>query len=376
MEPKVKKLVLAAIGSAIALSFAFFAILFVWYDRGGDPNNEDEILALAKQAVEEDNPPLAAECWRRLTMLNPFNKEYSRRYCHSLLRLRDFETFSAYTNSTSASVEFTEEEKQIEHLIAQGIELVAAGSNELAVACFMDATNLNYFAAAPYLIDAEARRGDIVAALDDAREYIKRFPRPAMVQHTMEWLALADRIDLIEDARRNLLSANRSFNSLVLDYYCAALIAWVQGDKDALFRALGKVGNNVVDTPVLKIMALESAADGNDPIRVAELFHDLFTFPPLFDFQERGRRAVKRFVAMHFPDKLPIAELGRLANLVLNNGGEDVEMRRVSLLARLVEGTLQDYMIAYAEQLYPDDKGIKAIREEYERALLEKQGRM
>ena len=374
MASKGKKIALAAIGSAIALSFAVFAVLFVRYDRGGDPNNEDEILARAKLAEEQDDPPTAAECWRRLVMLNPFNDEYVRRYYHSLVRLRDFETLSDYTNNTPVKVELTEEEKAVEQLIAHGIELESVNSNDLAVACFMEATNLNYYAAAPYLIDGEVRKGDIVAALDDAREYIKRFPRPSMVLHTVEWFALADRPDLIEEMRQMMLSSDNGngFAGLVLDYYCVALSAWLKGDKEALAAALGKIGHDAVGTPVARIMALESAADGDDPRLVLDAFHKLIVSPSVFDFPERGRRAVKRFVAVHFPDKLPIHDLGRLADLVLNNGGEDVELRRVSLLARQVEGTLHDYMIAHAEQLYPDDKGIKAIREEYERALSEK----
>lgn len=368
MTSRGRKIALTAIGSAIALSFVVFAVLLFSYDRGGDPNNEDAILALARQAEERDNPPEAAYYWRRLVLLNPFNDEYVHRYYHALVRLRDFEALSPYTNALPVEVEFTSTEKEVEHLITHGIELEAVNSNELAVACFMEATNLNYYAATPYLIDGEIRQGAIVEALDDAREYIKRFPRPMMVLHTAEWFALADRPDLIEEARQTLSTSVSGYDELVLDHYCVALSAWIRDDKEALASALEKIGPDAIRTPVARIMALESAADGNDPKVVAEAYHSLVSSAPMFDFPERGKRAVKHFVAAHFPDKLPIHELGKLADLVITNGDEDVELVRVSLLAKHVDGTLHDYMISHAEQLYPEDKGIKAIREEYERA--------
>ena len=78
-----KKLALLTIGSALALSFVVFGVLFFCYDRGGDPNNEDKIRKLALQAEADDNPPLAAHCWLRLMALNPFEKDYTRHYYHA-----------------------------------------------------------------------------------------------------------------------------------------------------------------------------------------------------------------------------------------------------------------------------------------------------
>ena len=363
---------LYAIGGAIALSLVFFVVLFVRYDRGEDPNNEDEILALAMQAEEQDNPPLAAHCWRKLVLLNPLNEEYVRRYYHSLVRLRDFKTLADYTNNTPVKVALTAEEEKLEELIGHGIELEAVNSNDLAVACFMEATNLNYFAAAPYLIDGEVRRGAIVAALDEAREYIRKFPRPTMVLHTVEWFALADRPDLIDETRQMLAKSDGGYDEILIDYYCSALSAWIKGDSATLEATLHKIGLDTVKTPVARIMAVESAAAGHDPKMLAMAFHSLISSPPMFDFHERGRRAVKRFVADHFPDKLPIHELGKLADLAISAGGDDLELLRVSLLSKQADGTLHDFMISHAEHLYPDDNGIKTIREEHERAKAQK----
>lgn len=372
-----KKIALTAIGSAIALSFVVFAVLLFRYDRGDDPNNEDEILARAMQAEADDNPPLAAQCWRKLVLLNPLNEEYVRRYYHSLVRLRDFKTLAEYTNNSPVKVELTEDERKFEQLIVHGIELEAVNSNDLAVACFIEATNLNYYAAVPYLIDGEVRRGAIGEALDDAREYIRKFPRPTMVLHTVEWYALADRPDLIDETRQMLAGADAGYDEILIDYYCAALSAWIKGDNTTLAATLHKIGYDTVKTPVARMMAVESAANGNDPKLLVEAFHALISSPPMFDFHERGRRAVKRFVAAHFPDKLPIRELGKLADLAISSsGGDDLELLRVSLLSKQADGTLHDFMISHAEHLYPDDNGIKAIRQEYERARAQKQQQM
>ena len=148
-----KKLVLTAIGSVLALSFVVFAVLFIRYDRGGDPNNEDAILAQARRAEATDNPPLAARCWQRLVALNPFEKEYVRRYYHALVRVRDFTSLAAYTNDLPIKTELTADERKIERLIFRGLKMAQARSNDLAAVYFTAATNLNYYAAAPYLID-------------------------------------------------------------------------------------------------------------------------------------------------------------------------------------------------------------------------------
>ena len=362
-----KKVALIAIGSALALSFVVFGILFVRYDRGGDPNNEDAILARAEEATAEDNPPLAGRYWKRLVDLNPFNKEYVRHYYHALVRLRDFNELAAYTNDMPPTVEFTADEKKLDALLAQGVELEMAGSNALAVASYVDATNLNYYAAAPFLIDCQVRIGNIGGALSAARAYIKRFPYPAMAMRTAEWCALADRPDLVEETRKAISSS--SYAGISLGNYCDALLAWMKKDKEALAKALEDIGADTIKTPVFRMMVLESAADGDDPTRVVIAYQRLAATPRLFDFfPARGQAAVKRFVAAHFPHKLPIAELGRLADLVLEDGHQDIELLRVSLLAKLESDTLSEYTLSRAEERYPDDKGLKVIREGYERA--------
>ena len=363
-----KKLALTAIGSALALSFVVFGVLFIRYDRGGDPNNEDKIRDLALRAEAKDNPPLAAHCWLRLMSLNPFEKEYRRKYYHALVRVRDFDTLAAYTNVLPVSTEFTADEKAVEELLYRGVTLEAAHSNELAVACYVQATNLNYYAAAPFLIDCHERVGDFGAALHVARPYLKRFPSPALALRTAEWCALADRADLVEETRQ-AIPAESGYSGIMLGYYCDALVAWLKDDKPALAAALEVVGSDAIKTPLFRLMELESAADGDDPTRVAMAYHLLTDAPSLFDcLSVRGPAAVKRFVAAHFPDKLPIDRLGYLATMVLEDGHSDLELLRVSLLAELADGTLSEHMLASAEELYPDDKGLKMIRDGYDRA--------
>lgn len=365
-----KKIVLTAIGSVVALSFVVFAVLFVKYDRAADRNNEDAILAYAQRAEAEDNPPLAAWCWRRLTALNPFKAEYADRYCHALVRMRNFRMLATYTNDHPASVVLTDGEKEVERLLARGVELEAAFSNELAAVCYAKATNLNYYASVPFLIDCEARIGRIGAALDAARAYIKRFPDPTMALHTAEWCALAARPDLVDETRR-AVPATSGYSGLVFGYYCDALNAWIKGDKASLAVALKEIDAGAFNTPVARLMALESAADGDNPSRVQAAYWKLAKCQRLFDFPERGKAAVKRFIAAHFPSGLPIVELGRLADMVLDGGHADVELLRISLLVRLETGRLGIGALDEAELLYPGDKGLKKIREGYERALAE-----
>ena len=363
-----KKLALTAIGSALALSFVVFGVLFFRYDRGGDPNNEDKIRKLALQAEANDNPPLAAHCWLRLTALNPFEKEYARHYYHALVRVRDFQALAAHTNEMPVSTEFTADEKAIEELLYQGVTLERANSNELAVACYIKATNLNYYAAAPFLIDCYENTGDLGDALNVARPYLKRFPSPLLALRTAEWCALADRPDLIEETRR-AIPAESGYSGIMLGYYCDALAAWLKGDKAALAAALEEVGGDTIKTTLFRLISLESAADGDDPSKVSIDYRRLASAPRLFDFfPERGQAAVKRFVSAHFPDKLPIEKLGLLADMVLEDGHKDLELLRVSLLAKQAGGKLNEHTLAEAEKLYPGDKGLKMIREEYENA--------
>ncbi len=364
---KGKKFALIAIGSALALSFVVFGILFIRYDRGRDPNNEDSIRALARQAEAEDNPPLAAYCWRRLITLNPFEKEYVRPYYHALVRMRDFKTLVAYTNDLPVATELTADEKAIEELLYQGATYENANSNELAIACYVKATNLNYFAATPFLIDCHARRGRFGEALHIARPYVKRFPSPAMALRTAEWCALANRPDLIEETRKTI--STESHAGIVFGYYCDALLAWKKEDAAGLAKALEAIGSDSIKTPVLRMMLLESAAAGDDPTRVTIAYQRLAAAPRFFDFfPVRAQAVVKRFIATHFPDKLPISDLGSLADMVLEDGHQDIELLRVSLLAQLESDKLSEFTLSRAEQRYPGDKGLKVIREGYERS--------
>lgn len=361
-----KKLALTAIGSALALSFVVFGVLFIRYDRGGDPNNEDKIRNLARKAEAEDNPPLAAHCWQRLLALNPFEKEYKRKLYHALVRMRDFNALAAYTNDMPVATELTANEKSVEKLLFEGLTLENAQSNELAMACYIQATNLNYFAAAPFLIDCHERMGEFGAALSTARPYLKRFPSPLLALRTAEWCALADRPDLIEETRQTI-PVESGISGITLGYYCDALIAWLKDDKASLATTIELIGSDTIKTPVFCLMVLESAANGDDPTRVTIAYQRLAAAPRLFDFYPtRGQAAVKRFVATHFPDKLPIEKLGHLADMVLEDGHQDIEFLRVSLLAQLASDTLSEDTLAHAEARYPGDKGLKMIRDGYD----------
>lgn len=231
------------------------------------------------------------------------------------------------------------------------------------MACFEDATNCNYYAAAPHLIACHVRRGRLSAALTLARGYIKRFPMPGLIVQAAEWSALAARTNIIAEVKE-AIPATSGYNGLVLGCYCDALVAWVNGDMAALADAMSSVGNGI-STPLARLIALESAAAGDDPARLAVAYRSFKEAPAMLDFPVRARIAVKRFVAAHFPSKSPIVELGRLADLALADGGDDLEMLRVSLLAKLGNGRLMEDELSAAERRYPKDRGIKLIREGY-----------
>lgn len=360
-------MVLSTFGGAIALSFAVFAILFFRYDRAGDENNEDEILALAAKAENDANPLLAVRYWRQLTALDPFNQDYARRYCRALLNACDFATLQDYTNRLDFAVEFSHDEQEFAQTISKGLEMVAAYSNDTALALFESTTGEHYYAATPYLIDCEIRAGRYADAIDAARAYIRRFPRNSIVLHTAEWCALADRPDLVEETR-NAIPLESGYEWIVLDCYCIALEAWMKGDWKTLADSLGKIGRGVIDTPVFRLVTLESAAMGHDPSMVETAYRDLYVIPQVFDFHERGNAAVKHFIAEHFPDKLPLERLGRLADLVLRDGHDDIELLRIALLAQLESGTLTERNLSLAEHRFPGDKGLKTIREAYDKS--------
>ena len=360
---------MTVIGGVLALSFLVFLVLFAKYDRGGDPNNEDALLKLARKAAEKDDPPLAAEYWRRLVSLNPFNEEYKKEHFHALLRVRDFLGLVAYTNSLPLEASLTADELRFEDLLTKADKFAADGAIDKARACYTEATNLNYYAATPLLIDLEVRQGRLAEALDLSRPYIRRFPIPRLLVFSAEWCALAKRDDLIPEIKA-ACPANTKFSSVAFDYYCEALVAWVKSDTNTLATAKALTTDDYFKTPLSKLMRVESASLGHEPELVAAAYEDLRGMDqslkhPFLDFLQRGRLAVKNFVAAHFPDKLPLAQLAHLADLVLADGEPDLDLLRVSFMAKLDNNSLNERDLEAAEKRFPNDKGLKLIRKWY-----------
>lgn len=359
-----KKIALTVIGGALAFSFVVFIVLFAKYDRGGDPNNEDALLALAQKAEDRDDPPAAADYWGRLVSLNPFKEEYKQNHFHALLRCRNFGGLMAYTNTMPLATSLTPEERHFEDLLTDIGKHIATGALDRARADLLEATNINYFAATPLLVDLEVRQGRVPAALMTVRPYIKRFPIPRLLVFAAEWCALIPRVDLIPEIRA-ACPANTRFSSVAFNYYCDAIEAWVKGDTNTLANAKSLKTDDYFRTPLSKLIRVEAAALGDDPKRVEIAYKELRYEEPFLDFHARGRRAVKNFIASHFPDKLPILQLGELADLALSYGEPDVDLLRVSLLAKFANDTLLEVNLAEAEQRFPTDKGIGLIRKWY-----------
>lgn len=367
---KKKTIVLCVVGGILVLTFSIFGVLLVKFNRGADPNNEDAALAEAKAAEERDDPPSAANAYRRLTALNPFKKEYVRSYYHALVRVRDFASLAAYTNDYPAEVEFTESERRTEALINWSAHMESLGSNAVAVAALMEATNLNYYAAAPLLISSYARNGRYDLALDAVRPYIRRFPRPSLLVSAAEWCTLAKRTDLLAEVRSAMPKGAGHFQ-LVFAYYCDALEAWDKGDADALRKAMNAVGDDM-RTPLARLLRLDAAAAGDDAGRVEFAYRELRDAPAQFDFPMRGKMAVKRFISARFPKgKFSIAALGQLADLVMEDGVADLDLVRVSLLAKMASNSLAEFDLVRARRNFPDDKGIQLICEQQRRKTAE-----
>ena len=365
MTRKFKITVLATVGGVLALSFVAFLALFLNYCRQDDPNNEDDLVQRAEAAERADDPPKATHFRHRLVQLNPFDEGHREKYVRSLVRMRDFARLTALTNSGVGKVELTASEAELERLIRRGSELVLGGSNAEARVAFEAATNLNYYAAAPFLIDVEARLGRVGVAYRDARAYLTRFCEPFMLFRAAEWGAAMGRADLIDEvASLGGKLPTRPVN--VLSYYCEALKAWIGGDMSALKSALSAIPNEV-KTAMGRMMALELACSGDDADAVETRFRELRERLPYLDFDLRGRVAVKRFVSAHFPSRLPIDRLGRLAELAQENAEADVDMTRVSLMAKLAAKTLDPFELDRAVRLFPNDRGIRLLKEEYER---------
>ena len=366
MTRKAKITALATVGGVFALSFVAFLVLFLKYCRQDDPNNEDELIRRAEAAERADDPPKAAFLRQRLVQLNPFDESHREKYIRSLVRMRDFDRLTSLTNSGVGKVELTASEAELERLIRRGSELVLGGSNAEARVAFEAATNLNYYAAAPFLIDVEARLGRVGVAYRDARAYLTRFCEPLMLFRTAEWGAAMGRADLIDELS-SIGGMLPTRPSNVFGYYCEALKAWIGGDMTAVKKSLSVIPNEV-KTAMGRMMALEVACVGNDADAVEARFRELRERLPYLDFDLRGRVAVKRFVAAHFPSKLPIDRLGRLADLVQENAEADVDLTRVALVAKLAAKTLEPFDLDRAMRLFPNDRGIRLLKEEYERA--------
>ena len=367
---KKKTIVFIVIGLILVLTFSLFAVLLVKFRRGADPNNEDAVLAEAKAAEERDDPPAAVGAYRRLTKLNPFNEEYARAYVHALRRMRAFNTLTAYTNDHPVTVELTENERRTEELIERSAYMASLGSNAVSVAALAEATNLNYYAVTPLLVASYIRIARPDLALDAARPYIRRFPRPMLLVSTAEWCTLAKRTDLLAEIRAAVPKGSGHFQ-LVFAYYCDALEAWDKGDSAALVKAMNAVGTDI-NTPFARLLKLEAVSTGDDANRVEKAYRDLIE-APLHDFPLRGKLAVKRFVAAHFPNKefpdrkYSIEALGRLADLVMEDGTVDLELLRVSLFGKVARNSLSQFDIDKARRLFPNDKGIQIICEQYKR---------
>ena len=361
-----KVVMLSILGGVLLLTFAVFGVLLVKFNRGADPNNEDQALAEAKAAAERDDPPQVASCYRRLTALNPFKREYRRSYYHALVRVRDFTSLAAYTNDYPVQVEFTESERRTEALINWSAHMESLGSNAVAVAALLAATNLNYYAATPLLISSYVRNDRFDLALDAARPYIRRFPRPSLLVDAAEWCTLAKRTDLLAEVRAAVPKGSGHFQ-LVFAYYCDALEAWNKGDAAGLMKAMDAVGADI-RTPLARLLRLEAVASGNDAGRVEFAYRELREAPLQFDFPLRGKVAVKRFIAAHFPEgKFSISALGKLADLVMEDGVADLDLVRVSLLAKMAGDSLAEFDLVRALRHFPDDKGIQLICEQQRR---------
>ena len=371
---KKKTIVFIVVGGILVLTFSLFAVLLVKFHRGADPNNEDAVLAEAKAAEERDDPPAAVGAYRRLTKLNPFNEEYATAYVHALRRMRAFDVLAAYTNDHPVTVELTENERRTEELIERSAKMASLGSNTVSVAALAEATNLNYYAAAPLLVASYIRLARPDLALDVARPYVRRFPRPMLLVSTAEWCTLAKRTDLLAEIRAAVPKGSGHFQ-LVFAYYCDALEAWDKGDLTALVKAMNAVGTDI-NTPLARLLKLDAVSTGDDADRVEKAYRDLIE-APLHDFPLRGKLAVKRFVAAHFPSKefpdrkYPIAALGRLADLVMGDGTVDLELLRVSLFAKIANNSLSQFDIDKAQRQFPNDKGIQIICEQYKRNAAE-----
>ena len=362
----VRRVLLSVTGAALLLSFASFAYLFFHYRRGDDGNNEDVLLTHAETARDAGEHPLAAELYRRLSALNPLEPAYREEYRHALVRMRNFSALAIVTNGQDdAAFSLTEDERAVEAAIETGARLSRAGSNELAIAEFSSVTGLNYFAAMPFVIMSHVRGNRPDLALTLGRQYVARFPDANLIQQNAELAALAKRRDVVEECREAALRL-RGQTGILLAHYCDALSAWLAGDGERLARQAA-ILHGEVKSPLARLVALEGAAQGDDAGLVILAFREIEQNElPGSRFMDHARAAVKHFLSRNFPSKITVNDLLRLTNAVYDPKHPDVDVLRLSILAKSSLGILQSDELQRALALFPDDRGLAIIRRRHE----------
>lgn len=362
MTRKRLKITLLVLTGLILLgSFTTFTVLFFAYERGEDAHNEDALRTQAEEAMKAGDPLTASTLYQRLIALNPFEPGYEDAYRHTLMAIRDFDALAAATNHNDQVFVMTEEEKSVEAALTRGAELIACHSNDLAIATFASVTNLNAFAVTPFLIQAQAKAGKPDEALTTALGYTARFPQPGILRQAAEWSALARRRDLVEECRTRALRINGRIG-LSLAHYCDALIAGLDGKLDDMTQAMNDL-NGEIDTPLAKLMKLQCAANGGSAKDVENAYDEAMrgeaedsAILPL------ARDSVKVFLSKNFPSKVTVDEILRLTALIDDPEHPDVDIVRLSLLAKAAKGTLLPLELEQALQRFPNDRGLLTIK--------------
>lgn len=369
MKAPSKKLQIALLsitGGVLLATLVTFAVLFVSYNRGEDTNNEDDMLARAQAASRAGNHPVAAGAYRRLIALNPFETKYRVEYAHALMRLRDFGELVSVTNKLGSDFVLTADERTVETALERGVAESLSGSNVQAVATFASVSNLNYYAVTPYLVQAQMKAGRMDLALATARTYVGRFPNGFLILQAAELSALAQRRDLLEEIREAALSL-QGRRGIALAHYCDALLAWLKGDVQTLTEAIA-VLNGEVKTPLSHFLALECAASGDNAVAVERALDELSQDEkPDSRLMTMARAVVKRFLAEHFPEKITLEHIERLTNAIYDRSRPDVDVLRLSLLAKSSRGVLLDSELKEALRLFPNDRGLAIIEKRQRR---------
>ena len=350
-------------GAVLLASFITFGILFFAYQRGDDTHNEDTLLAQAEEARDRGDPLAAAALYNRLMALNPFEKSYQDAYLHSLVGLRDYEALAAATNGSTTVITLTEDEKAVEAALDRGVALAGCHSNELAAAAFASVTNLNAFSATPYLIQAHVKAGRPDLALTIALDYTARFPHPHIIRQAAEWAALARRRDLVCECRARALRV-RGRTGLTVARYCDALVAWLDDNDEELSRSVKDL-NNEISTPLARLLVLRHTAHSGTAANVEQAYDAAVEGEAEDSHVVRLARAtVKGFLASRFPSKVTLDEILRLTTLINDPKDPDVDILRLSILAKAVRGTLLNRELEDALRKFPNDRGLQRIRQQ------------